>query len=98
MPEHYEPDTGSKSKTYQSIAVYDGSDPAYFKNWHAKVLSHYATWLNGDLQLGIVVGIDMCDGLRHLTLTLSVVLHQPLSYGKVEYFFSEMYALYIELG
>ena len=34
---------------------------------------------------------------RHL-LTLSVVLHQPLSYGKVEYFFSEMYALYIELG
>ena len=33
MPEHYEPDSGSKSKTYQSIAVYDGSDPAYFKNW-----------------------------------------------------------------
>ena len=43
MPEHNEPDSGSK--TYQSIVVYDGSDPAYFKNWHAKVLSHYATWL-----------------------------------------------------
>jgi len=52
MPEHYEPDTGSKSKTYQSIAVYDGSDPAYFKNWHAKVLSHYATWLNGEDRAG----------------------------------------------
>ena len=53
MPEHYEPDSGSKSKTYQSIAVYDGSDPAYFKNWHAKVLSHYATWLNGVRFLGL---------------------------------------------
>ena len=52
MPEHHEPDTGSKSKTYQSIAVYDGSDPAYFKNWHAKVLSHYATWLNGEDRAG----------------------------------------------
>ena len=52
MPEHNEPDSGSKSKTYQSIAVYDGSDPAYFKNWHAKVLSHYATWLNGEERAG----------------------------------------------
>ena len=32
MPEQYEPDSG-KIKTYQSIAVYDGSNPAYFKNW-----------------------------------------------------------------
>ena len=55
MPEHYEPDSGSKSKTYQSIAVYDGSDPAYFKNWHAKVLSHYATWLNGEDRAGHIV-------------------------------------------
>ena len=51
MPEQYEPDSG-KTKTYQSIAVYDGSDPAYFKNWHAKVLSHYATWLNGEDRAG----------------------------------------------
>ena len=50
MPEHNEPDSGSK--TYQSIVVYDGSDPAYFKNWHAKVLSHYATWLNGEDRAG----------------------------------------------
>ena len=47
MPEQNEPDSG-ETKTYQSIAVYDGSNPAYFKNWHAKVLSHYATWLNGE--------------------------------------------------
>ena len=40
MPEQNEPDTG-KAKTYQSIAVYDGSNPAYFANWHTKVLSHY---------------------------------------------------------
>ena len=53
MPDHNEPDSGSKSKTYyQSIVVYDGSDPAYFKNWHAKVLSHYATWLNGEDRAG----------------------------------------------
>ena len=32
--------------------MYDGSDPAYFKNWHAKVLSHYATWLNGEDRTG----------------------------------------------
>ena len=51
MPEHNEPDSG-KTKTYQSIAVYDGSNPAYFKNWHAKVLSHYATWLNGEDRAG----------------------------------------------
>ena len=51
MPEQYEPDSG-KTKTYQSIAVYDGSNPAYFKNWHAKVLSHYATWLNGEERAG----------------------------------------------
>ena len=51
MPEQNEPDSG-KTKTYQSIAVYDGSDPAYFKNWHAKVLSHYATWLNGEERAG----------------------------------------------
>ena len=51
MPEQYEPDSG-KTKTYQSIAVYDGSNPAYFKNWHAKVLSHYATWLNGEDRAG----------------------------------------------
>ena len=31
MPEQYEPDSG-KTKTYQSIAVYDGSDSAYFTN------------------------------------------------------------------
>ena len=51
MPEQYEPDSG-KTKTSQSIAVYDGSNPAYFKNWHAKVLSHYATWLNGEERAG----------------------------------------------
>ena len=51
MPEQNEPDSG-KTKTYQSIAVYDGSNPAYFKNWHAKVLSHYATWLNGEDRAG----------------------------------------------
>ena len=34
MPEQNEPDSG-KSKTYQSIAVYDGSDPAYFRNWQS---------------------------------------------------------------
>ena len=51
MPEQNEPDTG-KAKTYQSIAVYDGSNPAYFANWHTKVLSHYATWLNGEERAG----------------------------------------------
>jgi len=52
MPEQNEPDTG-KAKTYQSIAVYDGSNPAYFANWHTKVLSHYATWLNGEERAGL---------------------------------------------
>ena len=71
MPEHYEPDTGSKSKTYQSIAVYDGSDPAYFKNWHAKVLSHYATWLNGE---GRTFSTGILRSIR-LSSKVSVVLH-----------------------
>ena len=63
MPEHYEPDTGSKSKTYQSIAVYDGSDPAYFKNWHANVSRQiYCTYpFNGSVGPGVTN--------RELTLT-----------------------------
>ena len=71
MPEHNEPDSGSK--TYQSIVVYDGSDPAYFKNWHAKVLSHYATWLNGEDRA--VSALTFSQGLNCLTSVVSKNVH-----------------------
>ena len=80
MPEHYEPDSGSKSKTYQSIAVYDGSDPAYFKNWHAKVLSHYATWLNGEDRAGHWKQ-GICSGESSVQFELGEVCHAKSQFG-----------------
>ena len=75
MPEQNEPDTG-KAKTYQSIAVYDGSNPAYFANWHTKVLSHYATWLNGEERAGrrCIGCSDCCKALSNSLLTIQTSL------------------------
>ena len=52
MPEHNNNNDTGKLRSYQSIYVYDGNDPSQFKTWHAKVISHYATWLNGETQAG----------------------------------------------
>ena len=50
MPEQNNNNDTGKLRSYQSIYVYDGNDPSQFKTRHAKVISHYATWLNGETQ------------------------------------------------
>jgi len=52
MPEQNNNNDTGKLRSYQSIYVYDGNDPSQFKTRHAKVISHYAMWLNGEIPAG----------------------------------------------
>ena len=52
MPEQNNNNDTGKLRSYQSIYVYDGNDPSQFKIWHAKVISHHAMWLNGEIPAG----------------------------------------------